>query len=90
VKYRHVDAETTTPRTSQPESVELATGMHVQLRPGGLRTVRAALDERRPVGRVLRFPRPSSGTPPLATVEWDTGKTNVHDRRSLVVVERAP
>jgi hypothetical protein len=71
-------------------AVELKAGMHVQLRPGGLRTERAALDERRPVGRVLRFPRPSAGDPPLATVEWDTGKTNMHDRRSLVVVELKP
>jgi hypothetical protein len=70
--------------------VELKPGMRVQLRPGGLRTERAALDERRPVGRVLRFPRPSAGDPPLATVEWDTGKTNMHDRRSLVVVELEP
>ena len=69
------------------DRVELKIGMHVQLRPGGLATERSALNPRTPVGRVIRFPRKTAGAPALATVTWDTGKTNVHDRRSLVVVE---
>lgn len=45
-----------------------------------------------PTGRVLRFPRKQPGEPPLVTVHWNgenaSGKTAVHDRRSLIVVER--
>jgi hypothetical protein len=66
--------------------MELKTGNHVQLNPGGLQTAHAEHNPNRPTGRVLRFPRPSAGGPPLATVEWDTGKTNIHDRRSLNIV----
>lgn len=65
---------------------DLKIGDKVQLNPGGLKTETVPLNPNHPVGRVLRFPRPSTGNPPLATVGWDNGKTNIHDRRSLNVV----
>lgn len=54
-------------------------GLHdrVRLTPGG------------PLGTVQGFPRKTAGEPPLAVVAWETGKTNIHDRRNLILVEKA-
>jgi hypothetical protein len=41
-----------------------------------------------PLGRVLRFPRKQTGEPPLATVEWENGKTNLHDQRDLIFIPK--
>ena len=40
-----------------------------------------------PLGKITLFPRKRAGDPPLATVAWDTGKTNIHDRRNLILVK---
>lgn len=58
------------------ERTQLRVGDTVKLTPKG------------PTGKVLRFPRKQPGEPPLATVAWETGKTNIHDRRNLIFVKR--